>query len=142
MWVWHIPALFEATLHDEWIHGLEHGLFFTTAALFFWSLVHGGYGRVGYGAAVLYVFVTSMHTGLLGALLTFAHGAWYPTYAERAPAWGFDPIEDQQVAGLIMWIPASIVLAVLALALFAAWLGESERGAVRGALGRATGDVR
>jgi len=142
VWIWHIPWFFEATMHDEWVHGLEHALFFTTASLFFWSLVHGGYGRVGYGAAVVYVFATSMHTGLLGALLTFAPSPWYATYVERAPAWGFDPVEDQQVAGLIMWIPASIILAVLALGLFAAWIGESERSAVQRAAVGARSPVR
>jgi putative membrane protein len=131
LWLWHLPACFEATLHNEWIHGVEHGTFFITASLFFWALIHGGYGRAAYGAAIVYVFLTSMHSGLLGALLTLAHAPWYHTYVERSTAWGIDPVEDQELAGLIMWIPASVLMVVLGLALAAAWIGESERSVKR-----------
>jgi putative membrane protein len=127
LWVWHLPALYEATLDDDFVHALQHLSFFGSAALFWWSLVHGRFGRLGYGAAVLYVFTTSLHSGILGALLTFAPRLWYPLYEARTSQWGLSPLEDQQLAGLIMWVPAGIVFALLGLALFAAWLGEAER---------------
>ncbi|HYX23881.1 MAG TPA: cytochrome c oxidase assembly protein, partial [Thermoanaerobaculia bacterium] len=79
------------------------------------------------GAAVLYVFTTSLHSGVLGALLTFAPRLWYPIYEARTAAWGLSALEDQQLAGLIMWVPAGVLFIVLGLALFAAWLGEAER---------------
>ena len=72
LWVWHVPTLYEATLRNDYIHGFEHTCFLVTAALFWWALIHGRYGRLGYGIAVLYVFVTTMHSGALGALLTFS----------------------------------------------------------------------
>jgi mono/diheme cytochrome c family protein len=106
-----------------------HVCFLLTACLFWWALIHGRYGRLGYGAAVLFVFATAVHSGALGALMTFAPRAWYPLYAHRSAAAGHDPLQDQQLAGLIMWIPFGVVFLVLALALFAAWLGESERRA-------------
>lgn len=127
LWIWHLPALYQATLDDDFIHTLQHLSFFGSAALFWWSLVHGRFGRLGYGAAVLYVFTTSLHSGILGALLTFAPRLWYPIYEARTSQWGLSPLEDQQLAGLIMWVPAGIVFALLGLALFAAWLGEAER---------------
>jgi putative membrane protein len=68
-----------------------------------------------------------MHTSVLGALLTVASRLWYPLYAARAEPWGIDVLQDQQLAGLIMWVPAGVLLGLLALALFAAWLGESGR---------------
>lgn len=120
LWVWHVPVLYEAVLHHEYMHGVQHSSFFLTAALFWWSLIHGRYGRVGYGIAVLYVFVTMLHSGALGALFTFSSRLWYPSYARAG-------LEDQQLAGLIMWVPAGIVMVVLGLALFAMWLGEAER---------------
>jgi cytochrome c oxidase assembly factor CtaG len=127
LWIWHLPSLYQATLDDDFIHALQHLSFFGSAALFWWSLIHGRFGRLGYGAAVLYVFTTSMHSGVLGALLTFAPRLWYPIYAARTSQWGLSPLEDQQLAGLIMWVPAGVVFILLGLALFAAWLGEAER---------------
>jgi putative membrane protein len=127
LWVWHLPSLYQATLDDDLIHAGQHLSFFVSAALFWWSLVHGRFGRLGYGAAVLYVFTTSLHSGVLGALLTFAPHLWYPIYDARTAAWGLSALEDQQLAGLIMWVPAGLVFILLGLALFAAWLGEAER---------------
>lgn len=127
LWVWHVPALFEAALADELVHAVQHACFFWTAVLFWWAVVHGRYGRLGYGVAVVFVFTTGLHSGILGALLTWSQRVWYPTYATRAPAWGLPGLEDQQLAGLIMWVPAGVVFLVVGLALFAAWLGESER---------------
>jgi putative membrane protein len=127
VWVWHIPRLYEATLDDDLVHALQHASFFGTAALFWWALVHGRYGRFGYGVAVLYVFLTGTHSGVLGALLTFAPSLWYPIYEARTSQWGLSALEDQQLAGLLMWVPAGAVFVLLGLALFAAWLGEAER---------------
>ena len=64
---------------------------------------------MNYGSGVLYIFTTGVHTSILGALLTFASSVWYPAYRETAPLWGITPLEDQQMGGLIMWIPAGLV---------------------------------
>jgi putative membrane protein len=119
--------LFEAALRSDVVHGVQHLCFFWTAALFWWAMIQGGYGRLGYGLAVLFVFATSVHTSVLGALLTVASDLWYPTYASRSLPWGVSPIEDQQLAGLYMWVPSGLTFVVLALALVAAWIGEAER---------------
>lgn len=124
LWVWHIPLMFEAALASETVHVVQHLGFFVTAALFWWALVHGRYGRAGYGIGVLYVFATAMHTQMLGALLTFTQRVWYPTHAART---GATALEDQQFAGVVMWVPFGVVFVIIALALFAAWLGEAER---------------
>jgi putative membrane protein len=131
LWIWHIPRLFEGALENETVHAFQHLCFFVTAVLFWWALVQGRYGRAGYGAGVLFVFMTAMHSGILGALITFAGRLWYPIYDRRTRAAGMDPLQDQQLAGLLMWIPAGIILIVVGLAFFAAWLGESERRARR-----------
>lgn len=133
LWMWHVPAMFEAALHNESIHVVQHLGFFITAALFWWALIHGRYGRVGYGVGVAYVFATAMHTQILGALLTFGNRTWYPTHAARTGAMALD---DQQFAGVVMWIPFGAVFLLIALALFAAWLGEAERRVAFTAAGR------
>jgi putative membrane protein len=131
-WLWHLPGPFEAALASEWIHGVQHASFFLSALLFWWGLVQGRYGRAGYGVATLFVLVTAMHTGALGALLSLSDHVWYPTYAARSGLLQLDPLHDQQVAGLIMWVGAFVWLLILALALLLAWLGEARRRAARG----------
>src|SRR5918911_4402655 len=76
LWTWHLPALYEAALRSEAVHIAQHLSFFITAVLFWWGLAHGRYGRIGYGVAVIYVFATAAHSGVLGALLTFSPHVW------------------------------------------------------------------
>jgi putative membrane protein len=137
LWVWHVPALFEATVDSEWVHALQHGSFLGSALLFWWAVMHGRQRAMGYGVAVLYMFTTAIHSGLLGALLTFGRTVWYPSYSETTWTWGLSPVEDQQLGGLIMWVPACLVYVLAALLLFAGWLAESERRVNRreGAMG-------
>jgi cytochrome c oxidase assembly factor CtaG/cytochrome c2 len=127
LWVWHIPSWYQAALHHDGIHALEHLSFVVAGSLFWWAMVHGRYGRRGYGLAVLYVFLTAIHSGGLGALLTMSPRVWYADYAAQGAAWHVDALEDQQLAGLLMWIPAGVTFIVFGLALAAAWLGEAER---------------
>jgi putative membrane protein len=75
--------------------------------------------------AIVYLFTTVVHTGVLGALMTFSRSPWYPGYASGAGSWGLTPLGDQQLAGLIMWIPASGVYLVAALAIIRRWLMDS-----------------
>ncbi|MDQ1591121.1 MAG: putative rane protein [Pyrinomonadaceae bacterium] len=131
LWVWHVPALFQATLKSDLVHTLQHVSFLGSALLFWWALVHGRRGLMGYGAAALYMFTTSVHSGVLGALITFARNAWYPAYASSTGSWGLTPLEDQQLGGLIMWIPAGLVYIVAGLALVVGWMRESERNVLR-----------
>jgi putative membrane protein len=132
LWTWHLPALYDAALEHESVHALQHASFFGTAALFWWGLLHGRYGRAGYGAAVVYIFATAVHSGVLGALLVFSPHVWYPLYATGSAAaarFGLSPLEDQQLAGLLMWIPAGVIFIAGGLFFFAAWLREAERRA-------------
>ena len=126
LWIWHMPALYDAALEHEPVHVVQHLCFFGTATLFWWGIAHGRYGRVGYGAAVVYVFATAVHSGVLGALLTFSPNVWYSPYVESHHA-GTSALEDQQLAGLLMWIPAGITFVAGGLVLFAAWLRESDK---------------
>jgi cytochrome c oxidase assembly factor CtaG len=125
VWVWHAPVLFEATLESDLVHTAQHLSFFISALLFWWALFHA-HGARAYGSGVLYIFTTAIHTGILGALLTFAPHIWYHSYANSTQPWGLSPLEDQQIGGLIMWVPASLVYLAAGLFLFAAWMKESD----------------
>jgi putative membrane protein len=122
LWAWHAPVLFRAALHNEAVHALQHLSFLLSALLFWWALLHRGHGAMAYGAAVLYLFTTAAHSGLLGALITLAGVVWYPDYLGTTQSWGLTPLEDQQLGGLIMWVPACSLYIVAGLALFAGWL--------------------
>jgi putative membrane protein len=126
IWLWHLPALFEATLYSDSIHALQHASFLGSALIFWWSVIHVQ-RRAARGMSIVYVFTTAVHTGILGALMTFSRAVWYPAYATGAAKWGLTPIADQQLAGLIMWIPASLVYLAAALAIMGCWLRDSER---------------
>lgn len=126
LWAWHVPALFEAALHDEAVHALQHTAFLASALAFWWSVLSPQ--MRGSGAAFASVFATMLHTGALGALLTFAPHAWYPSYAG---GFGWSALEDQQLGGLVMWVPGGIAYLAAALAIAATWLGPARLRPVR-----------
>ncbi len=125
LWVWHVPSLYQAALHYEDVHALEHASFLGTALPFWWVLLRPDYRRrLPFGADMLYLFGAMMQSGALGALITLAGTPWYPEHAPWTPAWGLTPLEDQELAGLVMWVPASLVYL---LALCAAFVGGMAR---------------
>ena len=126
LWTWHLPRLYQATLTSDVMHSLQHASFLSTALLFWWTVFAARGGEFRRGMAVFYLFATVLQTGALGALITFSGTLWYPAYAATTAAWGLSPIEDQQLGGLIMWIPGSLAYVIAALTIFAAWLRESE----------------
>jgi putative membrane protein len=134
LWAWHIPAFYEAALASSRLHWLQHLSFFVTALFFWWSLLRGRARERGYGAAVMYLFATSLHSAFLGILLAVARQPLYPLQTRTALEWGLTPLEDQQLAGLIMWVPAGLVYAAAALALAGLWIARSGAAAKRGGI--------
>jgi len=133
LWVLHVPAFYEAALQDETIHTLEHFGFLVTAMLFWWVLLKPSKQKhLHYGMAIPYLFTTVLHSGILGALMTFTSRPWYPYYGERAITWGLTPLQDQQLAGLIMWIPGGAAFTLLTIGFFASWLRALEKRSVQG----------
>jgi putative membrane protein len=115
LWVWHIPPVFDLTQQSSFVHALEH-MTLIAASLLFWSrLVHGNPRLMSYGAAMLYLLTTALHQSVLGVLIAFAPNALYSSYAETTRSWGFSPLEDQQLGGVALWIPAATVYLVAAL---------------------------
>lgn len=121
LWLWHLPSLFDAALSNEAVHALQHSAFLLTALLFWWS-IFGSASRKERGIALLSLFTTMVHTGALGALLTLSKTPWYPSYFATAPIYGLNALEDQQLGGLIMWIPAGLIYIVCGLALASRWI--------------------
>ncbi|WP_181373073.1 cytochrome c oxidase assembly protein [Massilia glaciei] len=125
IWVWHAPVLFDAALRRPWLHTVEH-LSFVASAMLFWAAI-GGDRAAGAGAsgmAALWSLVTLMHTGMLGALITFAPRLLYSPNGAAAGL-ALTPMEDQQLAGLIMWIPTALCYLVAGLGFAAGCLRQA-----------------
>jgi len=120
LWVWHAPPLFAAAQESVGVHAVQHSAFLVTALLFWNAVLQPRDSAVG--PSILWLFVTMLHTGALGVLLTFSARRWYPADVADIARWGLTPLEDQQLGGLIMWIPAGTVYMLAALALAARWL--------------------
>lgn len=127
IWIWHVPALFEAALQQGFLHYAQHASFLGTGLLFWWVLLPRPGREHACGNAVMHLFFTSLHTGLLGVLLVVSPKLWYPANAVGSDLWGLSPLEDQQLAGLIMWIPAGLIYGGAALLSVAFWIQTSSR---------------
>jgi len=127
IWIWHSPSLYDASVTSEIAHSAQHLSFLGTALLFWWSLLHTR-GRVSAdGSAIIYLFATAVHTSLLGVLLTVSDRPWYLVYHDASTmAWGLTALEDQQLGGIIMWVPAGLVYMIAAAFLMLGWLRESK----------------
>jgi cytochrome c oxidase assembly factor CtaG len=133
MWLWHIPALYDAALRHSLLHALEHVCFAGAGTLYWWHLLSpirtrmrlGGLGPIGY------MVVTKLLVGVLGIALAFAPHAIFPFYAHHPHYWGLTPAQDQSMAGLLMALEQSVVMGVALVVLFVQMLSESEREAKR-----------
>lgn len=128
--VWHVPALYDAALRSLAVHAVEHATLLT-AALAFWAPVLRP-RRTPVWAGPLLLAGAAAQGGILAALLVFSPRALYAHGAATA-WWGLDPLSDQALAGVIMWVPGGIVYLIAAATLFARWLdrdGASDEEAV------------
>lgn len=121
LWAWHVPRFFEDALEHEAIHVAQHVTFLASALLFWWAVFGRGVRRPD-GASMALVFTTMMHTSALGELLTFAPSPWYPHYVGTTM---LSPLEDQQLGGLVMWVPGAVSYLAAGLWIVAGWLRRS-----------------
>ncbi len=144
LWLWHIPSLYQATLRSDLVHAAQHLSFFLSGVVF-WSALYGaGRSTMSYGQGVIYVFGTAAHCSALGALLTFSTVLWYPIYTNRTALWHLTPLQDQQLGGLLMWVPSGVVFIIVGVWLFFCWLATSDerlRHSTLGALAAAKENV-
>jgi putative membrane protein len=135
MIVWHVPVLFNAALANDGIHILQHLSFLITGVIFWWPvLAPSEQRRIAPLAAISYLFGACLSCSLLGAALTFARPGLYPAYLNPEDSlgilpllrnqWGLDPKNDQQMGGLLMWVPGCFVYLTGILATVAHWYEE------------------
>jgi putative membrane protein len=127
-WLWHAPPLYDATLENQGIHILEHLTFIIFGVINWWPIfspMEEGLPRLSLGGQVLYLFFSCMPTVALGAGLTFAPPLYAP-YLAAPRVWGISAATDQQLGGLIMWIPGNILYIIIMSALFIRWMQKQE----------------
>lgn len=129
MWVWHVPALYDAALEHRAVHVLEHALLMSAGLLYWWHLLSPIRSRLRLGGMgpVVYMLATKLLVGLLGIALTFAPDTLYAFYEDRPPIWGLSASTDQQLAGAVMAIEQSVVMGVALAFLFVNALREADR---------------
>lgn len=118
-WAWHSPQLYAAALSSDALYWAMQLTLLGTAAGFWIAL-----RRAPPPAAVAALLATMIQMGLLGALITFSGSALYLPHLASTLAWGLAPLEDQQLAGLIMWAPSAALYLAAALLVAARWLGK------------------
>jgi len=127
-WLWHVPPLYNATLENQSIHILEHLTFIVFGVLNWWPIyspLEEGLPRLSFGGRLLYLFLSGMPMVALGAGLTFAPPLYAP-YLAAPRIWGLSPATDQQLGGLIMWVPVNIAYIVMVSIIFIRWMQKQE----------------
>ncbi len=122
LWLWHLPAAYDLAVQSSVAHLLEHAVFLGTAWLFWWHLIRAGRSRLRGAGAAFYVLAAVPPGAALGAVLTFPDHPIYPAQAARAAAAGADPVLDQHIGGLIMWIPLDFVYLAIGIWILGRWL--------------------
>lgn len=117
VWAWHLPTLYDKGLEIGPLHALEHASFVVTGILF-WGVVAARWHPLDHLRRAAMVFVTGLQSAALGAILVFAGEPLYSSHLISAAEHGMTALEDQQLAGGLMWVPPGIVYLVLTLALF------------------------
>jgi putative membrane protein len=127
LWAWHAPALYDLAIRNDGVHTAEHVGFLVTAILFWASVLRSRREQLGNGLRILYVAATALQCSLLGALITFAARPLYASHLVAAPEWGISALEDQQIAGLVMWVPPGFLYLGVIIYLFVTWFEALRR---------------
>lgn len=138
MLAWHVPVFFNAALANSGLHIFQHLSFLITGVIFWWPIVaSAATRRMAPLPAIFYLFSACTACSLLGAVLTFTPPRWYLAYLNPAGdpeilrqirgSWGLDPRSDQQLGGMLMWVPGCVVYLTAILARVARWYADPER---------------
>ncbi|MDP8968918.1 MAG: cytochrome c oxidase assembly protein, partial [Actinomycetota bacterium] len=138
-WMWHLPGLYQAGVTNPLVHIVMHATMLGAALFFWWSLA-GDAKRQRAGVGVVVLFLATLQNAALSVHMALLPLPLYPVYDDTTAAWGLTLLQDQQVAGMLMWVPGTIVYLVAGAALFVAWLradehanlAQARRGRARG----------
>jgi putative membrane protein len=128
--LWHVPVFYEAALRNHNIHILQHLVFLATAVLMWWPVLSPvpELPRLPYPGQMLYLFLLGIPMSITGALITLSDRVLYPFYADAPRVWGLPPHADQQIGGLLMWVPGGLILWMAMTVVWFRWSRWEERG--------------
>ena len=131
MWLWHVPNLYEGALRDPNVHIAEHMMFLAAGVLMWLPVIHVAPPQhpLGYPGRMAYLFACMVSSSILGAIFTFAPTIAFPFYGDNPLLLGITPQTDQQLAGLIMWVPGGGIFFIAILIVFGQWLRAEDRTA-------------
>ena len=126
--IWHVPAIYEAGLNKLSVHIVQHLTFIATGVIMWWPVLSPmkELPRLPYAGQVLYLFVLSVPPAIVGALITFADGILYETYAAAPEIWGISTQADQQIGGVIMKLPGFLIFLLAAGIIFFTWAAKED----------------
>jgi putative membrane protein len=129
LWIWHLPSLYEGALRDVNVHVVEHLMFLATGVLMWLPVLQGVPPKqaMSYLAKIGYLFFNMISSSILGAIFTFAPSVIYTFYGTTPLTFGLTPLDDQQLAGAIMWVPGGGLFLASILISFALWLQSEDR---------------
>jgi cytochrome c oxidase assembly factor CtaG len=133
MGLWHVPRMYDLALEHEWVHYLEHVCFLIGGSLYWWHLlspIRARQGLSGMGA-IVYMAVTKFFVGMLGIILVFSPRAIYPWYEHHPHYWGLTAHADQSMAGSVMALEQSLIMATALVYIIFRMFNDSEREAQR-----------
>lgn len=127
---WHlVPGWYDYAAEHEGVHEVQHLSFVISAGLFWWNVIDPAplHAPIGYLLRIVYVIAQATVQSILGAFITLAGEPLYHFYERATPIFHISPIDDQQLGGLIMWVPGQTISLVVIAALFGVWYVQSER---------------
>lgn len=128
--VWHLPSVYNLMTRDHDVHIAAHLMFMASATLLWWpvmSPIPEVLPRLGYGLGMLYLFLVGIPMQVVSAMISLADEVLYPWYSAAPRTWGLTPLADQQLGGLMMWVPGNLYMFGAIGVLFFLWARESER---------------
>jgi putative membrane protein len=129
MILWHLPPLYDVMMRNHDVHILTHLLFIGSATLMWWPVLSPApeLPRIKPGLQMLYLFLVGIPMQAVSAPISLADSVLYPWYSEAARTWNLSPLQDQQLGGLLMWVPGGLYLAGAIGIIFFRWAAEEEK---------------
>jgi putative membrane protein len=128
--LWHMPALYEAAMRHHPLHIVQHLVFLASSVVMWWPVLSPvpELPRASYPGQLLYLFLLGIPMSIVGAMITLANSPLYPFYVAAPRVWGLSPIDDQQIGGLVMWVPGGLVFWIAMTVVWFRWSVREERG--------------
>jgi putative membrane protein len=129
---WHLPRFYDAALRDEAVHIVEHLMFLVVSVIMWWPVLSPvpELPRTSYPGQMLYLFLLGIPMSIVGALITLAAQPLYTFYVGVPRLFGLSPLADQEIGGLIMWVPGGLIFWLAMTVVWFRWSAREDRGDV------------